>query len=160
MPIVESSIFINLPSKQVFALTQDYYVRLEWDPFLRDLKFLDGAKEAAVGVRVAVKAWTGLTMEVEYLSLKEPEVVAVKMIKGPFFFEHFTGTWRFTAESENRTKVIFRYNFKTRWRLLCPILDPVIKRVFTHDITARLRELKKAAEETDIISRLGKITCV
>ncbi|MGI9173934.1 MAG: hypothetical protein ACR2GR_01260 [Rhodothermales bacterium] len=36
MPVVDASILIGLPQEQMFLLTQDYYVRPDWDPFLRD----------------------------------------------------------------------------------------------------------------------------
>lgn len=156
MPIVESDIDINLPQELAFALTQDYYVRLEWDPFLRDMRFLDGAQEAAVGVKVWVKAWTGLTMTVEYISLKPPSVVAMQMLKGPWFFEKFAGTWRFRHLGPERSQVIFRYSFATRWPALRPLLDPIITMVFRRDIQLRLAGLKRAAEKTDIVERIGK----
>jgi len=60
MPVVESSGEIRAPREALFALTQDYYVRLEWDPFLRGLRFLDGATAPAPGVRVWVRAHNGL----------------------------------------------------------------------------------------------------
>lgn len=154
MPIVESSIVISVPKDQLFALAQDYYVRLEWDPFLSDMRFLDGAKEPAVGVRVWVKSRRGLTMEVEYTSVNPPDRVATKMLKGPFFFEQFAGTWRFEAESDNRTRVHFRYSFKSRWQALRFLADPIIRFIFLRDIQARLKGLKHAAENTDILSRL------
>src|SRR5437764_12090787 len=95
MPVVEDSVLIAAPQGPLFALSQDYALRREWDPFVRDLKFLGGAAEAAVGVRVWVRAWTGLTMEVEYVSVNAPETVAMRMVRGPFFFEKFAGTWLF-----------------------------------------------------------------
>ena len=156
MPVVEAEIDLALPQEQAFALTQDYYVRLEWDPFLKDMRFLDGAQEAAVGVKVWVKAWTGLTMTVEYISLKPPSVVAMQMLEGPWFFEKFAGTWRFRPLEAERSQVIFRYSFTTRWPRLRPLLDPIITKLFSHDIRARLQGLKRAAEETDIIARVGE----
>jgi ribosome-associated toxin RatA of RatAB toxin-antitoxin module len=146
VPIVESSISIDAPREEIFALAQDYYLRLKWDPFLREMRFLDGASEAAIGVHVAVRARNGLTMEVRYITLDEPETVAVAMTKGPFFFESFAGSWRFKAIEAGRTEVIFRYGFTTRWRALRPLFDPIIRRVFTRDIRKRLEGLKRAID--------------
>jgi ribosome-associated toxin RatA of RatAB toxin-antitoxin module len=154
MPIVESSILIEAPRDELFALAQDYALRLEWDPFLRDMKFGDGATEAAVGVRVRVSAHNGLTMEVEYTTLKAPEVVAMRMIRGPFFFEQFAGTWRFKQMDGGAVQVTFRYSFTTRWPFARPLLDPVIGLVFRRDIRERLRSLKHGAEATDLLKRL------
>jgi ribosome-associated toxin RatA of RatAB toxin-antitoxin module len=155
MPIVESSIVIHVPNDQLFALAQDYYVRLEWDPFLSEMQFLDGATTAAVGVRVWVKSRRGLTMEVEYTTVEPPDRVATKMLKGPIFFEQFAGTWRFENGDAGQTKVHFRYSFKSRWPLLRSVVDPIIQAIFLRDIQARLRGLKQAAENTDILSRLS-----
>jgi len=94
MPIVESATAISAARDKLFALAQDYALRLRWDPFLREIRFLEGAERAAVGVRVWVKARNGLTMEVRYVTLREPEYVAMKMLHGPFLFEHFAGSWR------------------------------------------------------------------
>ena len=155
MPIVESATAISAPRDKLFALAQDYGLRLRWDPFLREMRFLEGAERAAVGVRVWVKARNGLTMEVKYVTLQEPEYVAMTMLRGPFFFEHFAGSWRFKVSGPNATTVTFRYAFSTRYPLLRPLLDAIITRVFLRDIRARLRGLKTYAETTYILSRLS-----
>jgi ribosome-associated toxin RatA of RatAB toxin-antitoxin module len=155
VPIVEDTVLIAAPPDALFALSQDYALRLEWDPFLRELKFLDGATEAAVGVRVWVRAWTGLTMEVEYVSVNPPHTVAMKMLRGPRLFRQFAGTWMFRPHPSGRTEVVFRYAFTTRWRWLHWLLDPLIRVVFRRDIRGRLRGLKRAAEKTDVLRRLG-----
>jgi ribosome-associated toxin RatA of RatAB toxin-antitoxin module len=154
MPAVEDSILIHGAQEGLFDLSQDYALRLEWDPFLRELRFLDGAREAAEGVRVWVRAWTGLTMTVEYVSVHRPDVVAMKMIKGPFF-RRFAGSWRFGPHESGAVEVTFRYVFETRWRWLAWLIDSIICRVFRRDIRARLRGLKRGAEEMGLLDRLG-----
>lgn len=155
MPVVEREIQIEVGRAAVFALTQDYYLRLEWDPFLRDLRFLDGATGPAPGVRVWVRARNGLQMQVEYVTVDPPERVAVQMVRGPFFFQAFAGTWLFKSVSETSTRVVFRYGFRTRWRWLRPILDRVIAAIFARDIAARVKALKHAAEKTTILERIA-----
>ena len=155
MPVIERSVEIRAPRGALFDLAQDYYVRSEWDPFTRDLRFLDGATEPAPGVRVRVRARNGLSMEVEYVTVKRPERVAVRITRGPFFFENFAGSWVFHDAGEGVTRVVFRYSFRTRWSWLRPVLDPVISAVFGRDIAARVRGLKHAAEETDLLRRFA-----
>jgi len=155
MPTIQASIEIDAPQDELFALAQDYDLRLEWDPFLREMRFRDSAVEAAVGVRVWVKAWNGLTMEVEYITLKPPEQVAMTMVAGPPIFSRFSGAWLFKAMSPRRTKVVFRYHYASRPRILGAILDPVLSRVLTRDMEKRLEGLKASAETTDILVRLG-----
>ena len=50
MPVVGESLLIRAPQQSLFDLAQDYRLRLKWDPFLRDMRFLNGAREAAIGV--------------------------------------------------------------------------------------------------------------
>jgi ribosome-associated toxin RatA of RatAB toxin-antitoxin module len=146
MQIVEDRIEIATTPEQLFALSQDYALRLEWDPFLREMKFLDGATEAAPGVRVRVRARNGLTMEVEYVTVNAPHVVAMKMRSGPWFFEHFAGSWRFEQKPNHSTTVTFRYAFTSRRHWLRWFVDPLIRWVFARDIRARLSGLKTFVE--------------
>jgi ribosome-associated toxin RatA of RatAB toxin-antitoxin module len=157
---VEDRILIHAPAEALFDLAQDYALRLEWDPFLREMRFLDGASVAAVGVKVWVRAWTGLTMTVEYISLDRPHVVAMKMLRGPWFFRAFAGTWRFVEQTSGTTEVVFRYAFETRWRGGWSrwMLDPLIRVVFRRDIRARLRGLKRGAEEKGLLQRLPGVS--
>jgi len=154
MPVVESSIEIAAGQADLFDLAQDYALRLEWDPFVRSLSFRDGAEQSAAGVRVSVRAKNGLSMEVVFVTFDRPRSVAMKMTDGPSFFKHFAGSWRFDAIDEARTRVTFKYNFETRWRVLRPLFNPIIDRRFARDIEARLAGLKRAAEDTDILERL------
>lgn len=157
MPIVERAVEIAAPPAALFALTQDYYLRREWDPFVREMRFRDGATDPAPGVRVWVRAWNGLSMEVEYVSVQPPHRVAIKLVRGPFVFENFAGSWLFQPGDGGRTRVVFRYSFTTPWPRLRPLLDRVIAAVFSRDIAARLRGLKHAAERTDLLQRVGSV---
>lgn len=157
MPAVQDSIVIDAPQEPLFRLLQDYHLRLRWDPFLREMRFLDGASVAAVGVRTWVRAWTGLTMETVYTALSSPDVVAMKMTRGPFFFAQFAGSWRLEpdADSQGRAvRVTFRYTFQTRWAWLRAVLDPIIQRVFLRDIRGRLAGLKRGAERDGLLRQL------
>src|SRR5688572_26592440 len=130
MPVIASSIEIHASQADLFDLTQDYDLRLDWDPFVRAMRFEDGAKQSAAGVRVWVRAKSGLTMEVVFVTFDRPHGVAMKMVAGPPFFKHFAGSWRFEARDPEHTRVTFKYNFETRWALLRPALNPLIDRVF------------------------------
>jgi hypothetical protein len=156
MPIVESSIRIDAPADGLFALSQDYALRRAWDPFVREMRFLGGAAEAGKGVRVWVRAWTGLTMEVQFTGFHPPTSVAMKMVRGPWFLGQFAGTWLFRPHPDGGTEVTFRYFFTARWRWLRPLLHPLITWVFRRDVQGRLRGLKRGAEEGRLLERLGE----
>lgn len=155
MPTVEGSILIEAPAAGLFALSQDYALRRAWDPFVRDMRFLDGATASARGVRVWVRAWTGLTMVVEFTGYRPPSSVAMRMVRGPWFLDRFAGAWLFHARGE-RTEVTFRYSFTARPRWLRPMLEPLISRAFRRDVQGRLRGLKRGAEEARLLDRLGQ----
>jgi ribosome-associated toxin RatA of RatAB toxin-antitoxin module len=148
MPTVESTVEIEAPAAALFALAQDYDLRLRWDPFLREMEFLDGASEAAVGGRVRVRARNGLGMEVRYTTLEPPGHVAVVMVKGPWIFRTFAGAWRFRALGPARTQVSFRYHFRGRWRALERPVACVLRR----EMDRRVRALKAAAEDTNLLT--------
>jgi ribosome-associated toxin RatA of RatAB toxin-antitoxin module len=152
MRVVEESILIRAPQQPLFDLAQDYRLRLKWDPFLRDMRFLNQAREPAVGVRVWVKAWTGLTMVVEYVTLNRPEVVAMKMVEGPVLLRQFAGSWRFHPHPSGSTNVIFRYVFETRWPLVRWLFDPIVGWVFGRDVRKRLWGLKRGVEEAGLLT--------
>jgi uncharacterized protein YndB with AHSA1/START domain len=119
------------------------------------MEFLGGAGRAAPGVRVRVQAWNGLSMEVEYLTVDPPSRVAMRMLRGPRSFETFAGTWRFEGEPGGGTLVTFRYGFRTRWRWLRPLLDPVAAAVLRRDVRSRLRGLARGAGRPELMERLG-----
>lgn len=154
MPKVSSSVLVSAPREAVFRLTQDYHLRKAWDPFVREMRFLDGAVAPEVGVRVWVRARNGLAMTVEYVSFRPPKVVAVRMTDGPAFLRVFGGVWRFEDVAGSATRVTFEYGFRTRWRWLRPVLDRAVGWVFGRDVRARLKALRQAVAETDLLARL------
>ena len=155
MPTVEVSIEIEAPDAVVFDLSQDYRLRLDWDPFVRALRFEDGARGPAVGVRTWVRAKNGMSMTVEYVTVDRPRRIAVRMISPSLLLERFAGSWSFEPIPPARTRVTFRYGFETRARLLRPLLDPVIVRRLTRDMRDRLAGLKRGAEDPSLVARLG-----
>jgi ribosome-associated toxin RatA of RatAB toxin-antitoxin module len=155
MPTLEGSIRIRGAQDDLFDLTQDYRLRQAWDPFVRKMQFLHDAPRAALNVQVAVQAWTGLSMTVEFIRFSRPTIVAMKMIQGPFFFRLFAGSWRFEPKENGEGEVTFRYHFQTRWPWLGWLLNPIIGWVFQRDIRARLRGLKQGVEERRLLEQLG-----
>ncbi|MCG8425393.1 MAG: SRPBCC family protein [Proteobacteria bacterium] len=146
MPIVAATTVIRAPRADVYDISQDYHMRLNWDPFVREIAFLDGAVETAPGVKVWVKAKNRLTMVAEYISVNKPERVAVRMVEGPWFLANFAGTWVFAAVERDLTEVRFRYSFALRPRFLRWPGDALVRAVFRADLQARLRGLKRYAE--------------
>ena len=147
MPNFQHSVEINASRETLFDLTQNYDLRLSWDPFLKEASLV-GDSSAAVGARAWCVARNGLGMETEYVSFKRPEVAAVKMTRGPVFFRSFAGSWRFDEVGANRTRVTFRYNFSTRPGWVGFFIGPVLQSVLSTENRRRLEALKKSVEAT------------
>ncbi len=121
------------------------------------MRFLDGATEAAVGVLVWVRAKNGLAMEVRYATVNAPDQVAMTMTDGQRIFRQFSGSWLLQPLTPSRTRAVFRYHFTERPPFLSKVLDPIVSRVLTRDMDARLVGLQSSAEKTDISTRLPAI---
>jgi len=142
----DHSLEIAASPDELFALTQDYTRRLEWDPFLKSAELVGGATAAGIGVRAYCVAHSGLGMETEYVSFNHPRACAVKMTRGPRLIESFAGSWRFEEISPGRTRVGFRYKLRARPRWLAWLLGPIMGWVFARDTRKRLTALKAAVE--------------
>jgi ribosome-associated toxin RatA of RatAB toxin-antitoxin module len=155
MPVIAESIIIRAPAAALFDLTQDYDRRLDWDPFLREARLVGGAAEAGVGVRAWCVARSGLGMETEYVSFRAPEVVAVKMTRGPAILASFAGSWRFKELGGDQTEVTFRYSLRAAPRALAFALEPILRLVFRRDVRQRLKALKRAVEQKGVLIALS-----
>ncbi len=127
----------------VFAWTQDYARRLTWDPFLSRAELLGGASGPAVGVRSWCVSRNGLGMETEYVTYAPPRLAAVKMTKGPWPIESFGGAWEFVPD-DGGTRVLFRYQFRIRPRLLAWAFEPLARAWFSRETRLRVAALRRA----------------
>ena len=152
MPLFTCSLDINAEQSALFALTQDYSRRLEWDPYLKIARLVDNAPTAALGVKAWCVAKSGLGMETVYISYKPPRAVAIQMTRGPWFLQRFAGSWRFEVLSPQQTRVTFRYNVLARPALLRPLLHPLLKLVFARDMRQRLHALREAAAQPGLMA--------
>jgi ribosome-associated toxin RatA of RatAB toxin-antitoxin module len=150
MRSLEATIEIPASPVAVFDLIHDYERRLDWDPFLREARLLDGA-EAAVGVTArctARSAFGGLSMDTVYVSFDRPRVAAVRMTRGTALLESFAATLRQDELDPGLTRVTYRFNFATRPRWLRPILDPIAAALFMRETRRRLAALKRHLEQS------------
>ena len=151
----EHWILIAATPAELFALTQDYGRRLQWDPFLKSARLLGGAMAADVGVRACCVAHSGLGMETEYVSFNPPRTCAVKMTRGPRLIGSFAGSWRFEEVAPEQTRVSFRYHLWARPSWLSWLLTPIIGWVFARDTRRRLVALKAAVERRGLLHSGG-----
>ena len=100
------------------------------------------------GADKAVKAYceskNGLGMITEYVTFNRPRVTAIKMIKGPFMFKSFSGSWTFKEHKKGETEVIFMYSFTLWFPFNLPAI--FIKRNLKKNVMQRLSDLKNCIE--------------
>ena len=147
MALVEYELIINAPQAAVYAASQDYSVRYQWDPFPEKIELLGGATEVGVGVKTLVVAKSGLTMEVEFVQVAPPTTAAIVMTKGPAFIKSFGGSWVFKPITANSTKAKFRYSIKNKKWAIPIISEYVASLYFKRAVKARLAGLKKYCEQ-------------
>ncbi|MCA9102158.1 MAG: SRPBCC family protein [Pirellulales bacterium] len=152
MGVSRDSVEIRADSEAVFDLIHDYPRRLTWDSFLREAKLCDGAARAAVGAKAYCAArWVvgGLAMETEYVTFKRPSVAAVRMTRGPALLASFAATIRQKQLAAGRCRVTYISRIRVRPRLLRPILEPVVRWVFTRETRRRLSSLRAYFDRVD-----------
>ena len=151
MRSLEASIDIHAGPVAVFDLIHDYARRLDWDPFLREARLLDGAEAAGVGITArctARRGFGGSTMDTVYVSFDRPRVAAVRMTRGPALLESFAATLRQDELDPGRTRVTYRFHFATRPRWLRLFLDPIAGALFLRETRQRLEALKRHLERS------------
>lgn len=149
MALIERRTEIAAPAHRVYAVSQDYAVRYDWDPFPERIDVLgDAAAPLAVGTEVLVRNKFGLRMQVRFVQLKPPTHAAIAMVRGPWFLEKFAGTWIFQPLGPQRTDARFRYSFGARPRWLRWAIEPLAARYFDAVVRRRLAGLKTYCEQT------------
>lgn len=138
-------IVIEEKPEKVFDYTQDYNNRLKWDTFLKKAELIDSATIADNGVRAYCVARNGLGMVTEYVTYNRPKVTAIKMMKGPFMFRSFLGSWTFKEMPGGNTVVIFLYYFSLRFPF--NIFSTCIKNNLQNNVKQRLIDLKVHIEK-------------
>ena len=146
MKTIRTAIEIAQPQEVVFDVTQDYSIRLEWDPYLSEAYLLKDAPEPAVGVDAYCKNHNGSVMVSRYISFNRPAVAAVQMVKGPKMLKRFSGAWNVHKIDATSSEVIFTYHFDLRWGVVGEILTPLARWHFKRDMNKRLQALKQYLE--------------
>jgi hypothetical protein len=146
MAVIQHELTIHAPQAEVYAASQDYSVRYQWDPFPEKIELLDGATEVAIGVCTRVVAKSGLRMDVEFVQLAPPARAAIVMTRGPAFIDRFAGSWVFKALDANTTQATFRYVITTKAWAVPPVSEYFAALYFRKVVRARLRGLKQFCE--------------
>lgn len=140
------SAIIAAPSAAVFDLLHDYNRRLEWDTLLRAAYLTDGHTAAGKGVSsvcVGRRSLGSLTFETIYVTFERPHRAAVKLLNAPPFFEAWAASIRHQDISAQESRITYTFHFTVKPRLLRPLLDPLMERIFRWETQRRLRALQQ-----------------
>jgi hypothetical protein len=152
VPQVSASTDVALPADAAFAVSQTTgALRLRWDPFIRRQYLLDGAQRPGTGVRTFTRSRHGFTMVSQYVSYQPPSHVGMTMRKGPWFFHTFGGGWRFSPLSDGGTRVVWKYTFSCRPRIIRPIADRLGVWLLGRDIRRRIQAFANACADPAIV---------
>ncbi|XPF94999.1 type II toxin-antitoxin system RatA family toxin [Colwellia sp. RE-S-Sl-9] len=139
--MIECTKEIRATKEALFKITQDYSIRMDWDPFPESYSFINGNKiERGLHLKVVDKA--GRSMIVEYVSYKPPLVASIRMVSGPWYIKRFAGSWSFKEIDKNTTKVIFKYNIVS----YPTFIGSLVRHVFRKNANKRLSSLKAFVE--------------
>lgn len=147
MALIEQRLDIAAERTRVYAVSQDYAVRYQWDPFPERIAFIGALQTVQRGARVEVVARSGLRMEVEFVQVDAPQRAAIRMLKGPRLLKQFAGSWVFHDLGPQGTRAVFRYSLKVQPWALPWLLEPLAAWYFRRAVAARLQGLKNYCEQ-------------
>lgn len=140
------SAIVPAPSAAVFDLLHDYGRRLEWDPLLRAAYLTDGHTTAGKGVTtvcVGRRSLGSLAFKTVYVTFERPRRAAVKLLNAPPFFEAWAATIQHQDLSAQESRITYTFHCTVKPRLLRPLLDPLVERIFRWETEKRLRALQQ-----------------
>lgn len=140
------SAIIPAPSEAVFDLLHDYCRRLEWDTLLSAAYLADGHTVAGKGVTsvcLGRRSLGSLAFKTVYVTFERPTRAAVKLVNTPAFFETWAATIQHQNLSARESRLTYTFHFTVRPRLLQPLLDPLMTRIFRWETQKRLRALQR-----------------
>ena len=157
MPTVESQIVVGVEPALAFAVSQTTgEIRMRWDTFIREQYFLDGATTAAKGVRTVTVSRRGAHMTSEYVSYAPPTNVGMKVLDGPWFFDHLGGGWRFAPHPDG-TLATWKYNFTCRPAIIRWPAEKIGAWLVKRDIDRRIAGFARGCADPVVIEAARKL---
>jgi hypothetical protein len=143
MPTTSVSQKIPCDRLGVFTLLHDYERRLEWDTLLQSAALTQGHTQAGLGATslcVGKKWLASIGIETVYVTFREGELAAVKMINSPAFFESFAASIRHEDDPDGST-LTYRLTFRAKPVWLRWMLEPIMLVVLKIETRKRLQAL-------------------
>jgi polyketide cyclase/dehydrase/lipid transport protein len=153
MAQVEATVDVPVEPALAFAVSQTTgTTRYRWDAFVREQSLLDGRDRPGKGVRTATRSRHGLAMVSEYVSYVPPSHVGMRMVRGPWFFAVFAGSWRFTPLPDGGTRAVWRYVFRCRPAWLAPVAERIGTGLLGRDIRRRIAGFARGCADPAVLA--------
>ena len=143
MPTTSVTEWMPVPKERVFRLLHDYRRRMEWDTLLQSAELTRGCVTAALGATSLCtgKKWLGsIGVETVYVTFREGELAAVKMINSPPFFKSFAASIRHDDHPDGSI-LTYRLTFRSKPASLRWLMEPVMLLALKWETRKRLRAL-------------------
>ena len=151
------------PAEVVFDVFHYHRWRRRWDSLVDATHVLGGAPCPYVGATTENSGGgivRGLAMRTRFVSYQPARVAAAAMEGRSFPFARWAASMRHRGLEDGRSLMVYTYSFECAPRLLCWVLDPVVKRIFdwqTHRRFGRMRAwLQEHAQEVLAWQREGR----
>ncbi len=139
----------------LYVLAQDFRHRLEWDSLTERIRYEGGVVTSKTGVLSILSLMSPWQMRMEHIGVLTPSIYAANMLQGPACFSRFLVSWSFESLDENTTRVSVSIQFQTPWKLLRWVLNPCLLWCVKFGSQRALKDMKHAAENTDLLERMG-----
>lgn len=136
-----------MPAREdvVFDAFHYHHWRHQWDSLVRATHVLGGAPCPFVGAvteNAGAGMLAGLAMRTQFVSYDRPRVAAAKMLGRSFPFVRWAASMRHQALGDNRSLLIYTYNFDVGPALLRWALAPVTAWLFDWQTRRRFHRLQ------------------
>jgi hypothetical protein len=88
----------------------------------------------------------------EYVSYNPPSNVGMKMVRGPWFFVHLAGGWRFSPADGGGTRAVWRYSFSCRPGWLAPVAERIGRWVLGRDVERRIAGFARGCADPVVVA--------
>jgi hypothetical protein len=88
----------------------------------------------------------------EYVSYKPPSNVGMKTVRGPWFFGHLAGGWRFAPADGGGTRAVWRYSFSCRPGWLAPVAERIGSWVLGRDVERRIAGFARGCADPAVVA--------
>ncbi|HOJ20484.1 MAG TPA: SRPBCC family protein [Armatimonadota bacterium] len=146
MPHFETSIVVNAPVAEVFALARDIERYPEFMPDVKSIRVTERSGKSQVSEWVALVSQFRIEMKWSEEDIWDEETYTCtwRQIKGDF--QQYDGRWTFEPAPEGGTRMTMQVDYRYEVPLIGPMLKALVHKLMVQNANDILAALKKQAE--------------